>query len=249
VGESIFEKINILISANLHSMVDKALEANSIKVMDEYIRRAENNLDELETQIVTIGGSVRTMKRKYDETSAAAEKIDRDIDTMLTSGKNDLAARMQSDLNAKQQQAQMYYEQWQGQESEYKKMLDAKMKLESKLSTTRQERDHLQELLKVAEAKKLTTKTIKSLKDLQGVGDDDVRRIGDAIRARLDREDAELEMASSRLQDQVDQTLEGAQIDSQLEERRKRLGLSASGGGSAPAAADSSTSSASGSNS
>lgn len=232
MAQSIFEKINVLISANLHGLVDKALEQNSLKVMDEYIRRAENNLDELETQIVAVGGSVRTMKRKYEETSAAAEKLDRDVDTMLTQGKTDIAARMQGDLNAKQQQAQTYYEQWQSQESEYKKMLDAKLKLEGKLNATRQERDHLAELLKLAEAKRITTKTIKSLKDIQGVGDDDIRRIGEAIRARLDREDAQLEVSSMRLQEQVDEAVETSQIDAQLEERRRRLGLS----GSAPGA-------------
>jgi phage shock protein A len=230
MAQNIFEKINILVSANLHAMVDKALETNSLKVMDEYIRRAENNLDELETQIVTVGGSVRTLKRKYEETSSAAEKLDRDIDTMLTQAKTDLAARMQSDLNAKQQQAQTYYEQWQGQESEYKKMLDAKLKLEGKMNATRDERHHLAELLKLAEAKRVTTKTIKSLKDIQGVGDEDIRRIGDAIRARLDREDAQLEVSSARLQEQVDDAIETSQVDAQLEERRRRLGLGANSG-------------------
>jgi phage shock protein A len=228
MAQGILEKINIWISANLHAMVDSALEANSVKVMDEYIRRADRDLDTLETQIVTVGGSVRTLKRKYEEMAAAAEKLDRNIDTLLTAGKTDQAARAQSELNMKQQQAQEYYQQWQAQEGEYKKMLDAKLKLEARLSTVRQEREHLAELLKLAEAKQLTTKTIKSLNDIQGVGDQDIRRIGDAIRARLDREDAQLEMASSRLQDQMEESIEQSQIEQQLEERRKRLGL---GGG------------------
>ena len=42
---SILQKINTLISANVHALVDSALEANSVKVMDEYIRQAERNLD------------------------------------------------------------------------------------------------------------------------------------------------------------------------------------------------------------
>lgn len=225
MAQGILEKINILISANLHGLVDRALESNSVSVMDEYIRRAERDLDTLETQIVTIGGSVRTLKRKHEETAAAAEKLDRDIDTLLTRGKAEQAAAAQAKLNSQQQLAQEYYEQWQGQDNEYKKMLDAKLKLEARLSTVRQEREHLQELMKLAEAKAMTTKAIKSLGDIQGVGDQDIRRIGDAIRARLDREDAQLEVSSSRLQDQIDDTIEQSQVDAQLEERRKRLGL------------------------
>jgi len=225
MAQSILDKINTLISANLHAMVDKALESNSVKVMDEYIRRAEKDLENLEDATVTVGGSVKTLKRKYEEISANAEKLDRDIDTLLVNSKADLASQAQSELNSKQQLAQEYYEQWQQQQGEYQKMLDAKLKLEAKLVNIRHEREHLQELLKLAEAKAATSKTIRSLKDLEGVGDDDIRRIGDAIRSRLDKEDAQLEMASTRLQDQMDQVLETGAIDSQLEERRKRLGL------------------------
>src|SRR5258708_11500959 len=70
-------------------------------------------------------------------------------------------------------------------------MLDVKLKLESKLTTTKKEREHLQALLELAEAKSATTKTIRSLNDIDGVGDADIKRLGDSIRARLDREDAE----------------------------------------------------------
>lgn len=231
MAQGILEKINILISANLHAMVDRAIQANSVQVMDEYIRRADRDLDTLETQIVTVGGSVRTLKRKYEEMSAAAEKLDRNIDSLLTAGRTDQAARLQAELNVKQQQAQEYYQQWQSQEQEYKRMLDAKLKLEARLNTVRQEREHLQELLKLAEAKRATTRTIRSLNDIQGVGDADIRRIGDMIRERLDREDAQMEMASMRLQDVVEDTIEQSLVDQQLEERRRRLGLAGGSGG------------------
>jgi phage shock protein A len=229
MAQSILDKINTLLSANLHAMVDTALQANSVKVMDEYVRRAEKDLENLEDATVTVGGSVKTLKRKYEEISAAVEKLDRDIDTLLTRSKADLAAAAQADMNTKQQLAQEYYEQWQQQQTEYQKMLDAKLKLEAKLTTIKQEREHLQALMELAEAKSATTKSIKSLNDIAGVGDQDVRRLAESIRARLDREDAQLEMSTTRLQGQMDEVLEKGAIDQQLEERRKRLGL---GGGS-----------------
>ncbi len=231
MAQSILDKINTLISANLHAMVDQALQANSVKVMDEYVRQAEKNLENLEDATVTVGGSVKTLKRKYEEISAAAEKLDRDIDTLLTRGKADLAAAAQADLNTKQQLAQEYYEQWQQQQNEYQKMLDAKLKLEAKLTTIKQEREHLQALMELAEAKAATTKTVRSLNDLAGVGDEDVRRLSESIRARLDREDAQLAMSSTRLQTEMDNVLEKDTIDSQLEERKKRLGLAGGAGG------------------
>ncbi len=230
MAQSLFEKINTLITANLHSMVDRALEANSVQVMDEYIRQSERNLDSLEDSVATIGGTVKTLKRKYDEFAAAAEKLDRDIDLLLTKGKNELAAAAQADYNTKQQLAQEYYEQWQQQEEQYRKMMDMKLKLEAKLTTIKQEREQVKALLELAEAKRVTTRTIKSLDDLAGVGDEDVSRVADAIRARLDREDAKMEMATSRLAEQIDEAVGYSEVESQLEERRRRLNLTSGQG-------------------
>lgn len=223
---SLLEKVQTLISANMHAMVDKALESNNLKVMDEYIRQAERNLDSLEDSAATVGGSVKTLKRKYDEFAAQVEKLDRDIDTLLVKNKTDLAMAAQADLNSKKELAQEYYEQWQHQESEYKKIMDAKLKLEARLVAIKQEREHIKALLELAEAKKITTKTIRSLDDIAGAGDEDVRKVGEQIRSRLDKIDAEAEMVSSRLQNQVDEALGTIELEQQLDERRQRLGLS-----------------------
>jgi phage shock protein A len=240
---SLLQKINTLISANVHALVDSALEANSVKVMDEYIRQAERNLDALDDAAATVGGTVKTLKRKYEEFAAAAEKLDRDIDTLLMRGKTDLASAAQAELNQKQQLAQEYYEQWQTQEQEYRRMLDAKLKLEAKLTTIKQEREHLKALLELVEAKEVTTKTFKNLDDVAGAGDEDVQRLGEQIRARLDREEARLEMASSSVQEQIDQAIGTSEIELQLEERRQRLGLGSAGDSSSSGASSSSSAS------
>lgn len=225
MAPSLFEKINTLISANLHGIVDRALEANSVQVMDEYIRQVERNLDALEDSAATVGGTVRTLKRKYEELAAAAEKLDRDIDTLIIRGKNDLAAAAQSELNAKQQLAQEYYEQWQDQDVQYKKMLDMRLKLESKLTTIKQEREHLKALIELAEAKKVTTATVKSLDALATTPDEQINSLAGRIRANIDREDARLEMATLKLSDQIDDAVASGEVERQLEERRARLGM------------------------
>ncbi len=221
---SFLEKVRTLLSANLHSIVDSALEANSPKVMDEYVRQAEKNLEALEDSAATIGGNVKTMKRKYEELASAAEKLDRDIDALLLKGKDDLAAAAQSELNTKQQLAQEYYEQWQEQEKQYQLLLTMRRQLEAKMNTIKQEREQLRALLELAEAKKIATKTIKGLDGLASIGDDQIRGMADKIRNNLDREDARLEMATQNLSDQIDEAVRGSEIDMQLEERRKRLG-------------------------
>jgi phage shock protein A len=230
MAPSLFEKINTLISANLHAIVDRALEGNSVQVMDEYIRQVERNLEALEDSAATVGGTVKTLKRKYEELASQAEKLDRDIDTLVIKGKDDLAAAAQSELNTKQQLSQEYYQQWQDQEQQYQKMLDMRLKLEARLTMVKQEREHLRALIELAEAKKVTTKTIKSLDDLTKVGDAEITSLSEQIRQRIDREDARLDMATANLSEQIDEAVRGGEIERQLEERRRRLLGGASGG-------------------
>jgi phage shock protein A len=229
MAPSLLEKVNTLISANLHAIVDRALETNSVQVMDEYIRQVEKNLEALEDSAATVGGTVKTLKRKYEEFAAAAEKLDRDIDTLIVKGKNDLAAAAQAELNTKQQLSQEYYEQWQEQDRQYQAMLDMRLKLEGRLTMIKQEREHLRSLIELTEAKKVTTKTIKSLNDLSNVGDEQITSLADQIRGRLDKEDARLDLATKNVAEQIEEAVSGGEIERQLEERRKRL-LSGSGG-------------------
>lgn len=220
---SLLEKINTLISANMHGLVDRALEGNSIKVMDEYIRQVERNLEALEDSAATVGGTVRTLKRKYEEFANQAEKLDRDIDTLILRGKDDLAAAAQAELNTKQELAQEYYEQWQAQEAQYRNMLDMRLKLETRLTTIKQERERLRALIELAETKKVMTKTVKSLDEISNVDDAEISNLADQIRSRIDREDARLEIASQKLGEEIDEAVSGGAIERQLEERRLRL--------------------------
>lgn len=223
---SLLEKTQTLIQANLHDMVDKALEANSVAVMKQYIRDAEDNLDQLEDATATVGGEVRTLERKYNEYKKKGDKLDRNIDMLLMQGKTDLAAAAQSELNSTRRLQEQYHEQWVRQEREYESLKSARLKLEAKLETTRQEQKEMEALLQLAKSKEITVKTMKSLDDLMGVGDGDIARLGESIQSRLDKASAYSEMYADSLDSQMDDVLGKSEIDLQLEERKRRLGLS-----------------------
>lgn len=222
---SILEKAQTLISANMHDMLDRALQSNSIAVLKQYTRDAEQNLRELEDAAATIGGEVKSMERKYLEYKKKADQFDRNIDTFLMQGKPDLARAAQAELNTARTLQEQYHEQWVRQKREYDSLLNARLKLQAKLQTIRQEQREMEALLQLAKSKEKTVKAIKSLDDLTGVGDADIARIGESIRARLDKATAHSEMYASRLDSQMDDALGTAELDMQLEERKRRLGL------------------------
>ncbi len=223
---SLLEKTQTLIQANLHAMVDRALESNSVAVMKQYIRDAEKNLDELEDAAATIGGEVKSMERKYLEYKKKSDQLDHNIDMLLMQGKTELASAAQNELNSTRRLQEQYHEQWVRQQREYEALKNARIKLEAKLVTIRQEQKELEALMRLAESKEKTVKAIKSLDDLQGIGDADIARLGDSIRSRLDKATAYSEMYADRLDSQMDSALGKSEIDLQLEERKRRLGLS-----------------------
>lgn len=223
---SLLEKIQTLISANLHAMVDSALKANSMAVFDQYVREVEDNLENLEDATATVGGELKTLRRKKASLDQQAAELDRNIDIFLREGKEDLALAAQSKLNSVNRLNQNYEEMLERQEAEFQNLQDARLKLEAKLTTVKQEREELQALLDLARSKELTAKTIKSLDDLMGADDADVSRVAEGIRVRLDKASARSEMLSGSLDAQMDEVLEKSTLEAQLAERKARLGLS-----------------------
>jgi phage shock protein A len=220
---SLLEKVSTLISANLHSLIDRALKANSMAVIDQYIRQVENHLEDLEDAAATIGGEIKSIKRKLDEHTKKSKELDKAIDAFLVDGDDEAAAATQSRLNSTQRLIDTYKEQSERLEEEYQKLLDAKVKLEARLATMKQEREELQSLLELAKSKEIVVKTIKSLDDMMVSGDSDISRIAKSIYDRLDKATAATEIRATSLDEQIDQVLDRDTIDAQLEERRQKL--------------------------
>jgi phage shock protein A len=222
---SLLEKVSTLISANLHYMVDQALKSNSLAVIDQYIRQVEDNLEDLEDAAATVGGEVKGLQRKLVEFQHKQDELDRAVNAFLVEGNESAALAAQSKLNSTQRLVETYKAQVDRQAVEFQKLLDAKVKLEARLATMRQEREELQALLNLAKSKEVSVKAMKSLDDLMGAGDADIASIAQSIYSRLDKATTASEMHAASLDEQMDQVLERSALDAQLAERRKQLGL------------------------
>ncbi|RLC67669.1 MAG: hypothetical protein DRI48_01710 [Chloroflexi bacterium] len=223
---TLLEKVSTLISANLHALVDQALKSNSLAVIDQYIRQVENHLADLEDAAATVGGEVKSIKRKLSDLGQKQNELDQAIDAFLMEGNEETAAAAQSKLNSTVRLIETYQEQATRLQGEYQKLLDAKVKLEARLATMKQQREELQALMELARSKETAVRAMKGLDDLMGSGDTDISRIAHSIYARLDKATTAAEMRAASLDEQIDQVLDRSTIDAQLAERRKKLGLS-----------------------
>lgn len=226
---SILEKVSVLISANLHWMVNQALEANSVAVVDEYIRRVEDNIEAVEDAAATVGGEAKTLRRKQQEFQAKADELDRNIDLFLGEGKDQLAMAAQSRYNTMKSLADTYRTQADLQETEFQKLLDAKLRLEAKLTEVKQERVNLEAMLELAKAREAAHKAVAAVGDVstEAAGMEDIKS---AIERRLAKSEAQAEIDSKKLDRQMEEVLETHEIEDQLAARRARLGLTQAAG-------------------
>jgi len=221
---SLLERVGTLISANLNWLVSQALKANSMAMVDEYIRKVEDNLEALEDAAATVGGEAKTLRRKHEEFQAKAEDLDRNIDIFLKEEKNSLAVAAQSRYNTMARLAESYGEQADAQEEEFQKLLDGKLKLEAKLTEVRQERVELEAMLELAKSKELTHKVVEGVAGVT-TAEGGIDNIREAIQKRLDKATAMGEIDANRLDNQMAEVLEQDLLERQLAERKKRLGL------------------------
>ena len=220
---SLLEKVTTLISANLHALVDEALKTNSLAVIDQYIRQVEDQLENLEDAAATVGGEIKSIKRKLEDHNQKAVELDQAVDAFLLEGNEDSAAATQSRLNSTNQLVDTYKEQLERLEVEYQKLLTAKVKLEARHATMKQQRTELQALLELAKSKEVALKAMKGLDDIMGSGDTDISRIAQSIYDRLDKATAATEIRSNSLDKQIDDLLDRDAIDKQLADRKKKL--------------------------
>lgn len=220
--QSLLDKLGILASATLHSIVDSALRQNSLAVFDDYIRQAQDGMATLKSAMVDMSVTIKSLKRKYDETANEAAAMDLQVDQLLKQGKESLAKATQTKLNAQLDIARTYSDQYQKQTRTYNTLLDVTNILQAKVDILTEQRDQVATMLELIRSKKIVA---KSMKDVQDIADDRTAKIVEEVRSQLDVADSRLEVATARLSSDLELESNDPGLDAQLEERRKKLGL------------------------
>ena len=129
---SLVQKFRTLISANLHFLVDKALQSQSLSVLDEYIRKMTLQMRELYAAIETVAGNIKTVQRRYKELGEKADELNKAVDAFLVRDEDAKALAAQSRLNAIQEMIGTYRREWQRLNHGYETLDDVYVKLEAR---------------------------------------------------------------------------------------------------------------------
>ncbi|CAG1014002.1 MAG: PspA/IM30 family protein [Anaerolineae bacterium] len=220
---TIFQKLGVLLSATLHSIVDRALESNSLGVFDEYIRQAEQSMNLIEDTLVDLKVTVSSLKGKYDRAADEAAKLDLQVDKALQSDKETLAKATMLRMNNQLDIARTYKEQYEKQKQAFETLTEVVQVLTAKVDVLKSQREQVSTMLTLVKSKNIVA---RSIKDIEKISDSKAAQLVEKVRTELDTADARLEVATSRLSAQVETEIGDAELESQLEERRARLGLS-----------------------
>ena len=97
--------------------------------------------------------------------------------------------------------------------------------MQSKITAMRYEREKLGALLEMAKAKEANLRAREKAADVLGDGDIDMDNLAKSIYARLDKADAMLKESENTLESSIDEAIDADKVNADLEERRRKLGL------------------------
>lgn len=222
---SLFQKLRTLFRANLHDLADKAIEKNSLAVYDEYIRRAEREVEQFRKTIAPMFAQVKKSRRRRNQLAEEATKLDYMVDQYLGRGKKTEALVSLRKFNATMKLIKDYDRSLERQVTAAEALRDIELKLAGRLDVARHEREELAFLLELAKAKEKSTQAMRSLDALVGQGDAELSRAAESIRSRLDHADAAWEVQTESLDHQLDDAMDNIELEADLAARMERLGL------------------------
>jgi hypothetical protein len=220
---SLWEKI----SQRLHAIVDRALEARSLALYDQYVRDVEAYGRQIEESAATMYAGIQANKRRLIGHEEEAQRIDRRIDELILAGEEDQARILQSDLEVQEELIATTRRQIANQEADHRRLLAGRQETRERLQLVRGERPGVESLLAVVRAGQLMEQIELTLAGLAQLGEESAAgRIAAGIQRRFD--EAELRWQMATADQQADAALEAAeesQVGDQLAERMRRLGL------------------------
>ena len=220
---SLLEKIRI----KLHTIVDQALDARSLTLYDQYVRDVEAYGRQVEESAARMVAGFQANKRRLAEYEAEERALDRRVDEQILAGSQEGARILQGDLVAKRELIATTRAQIANQEADHQRLLAGRQETQERLQLMRGERPAVEGLLAAIRAGELMEQVELTLGGLARLGHESrIGEIAAGIQRRFDEAQVRWEAAAVRMGiDRATAEVERSQIDDQLAERMRRLGL------------------------
>jgi phage shock protein A len=219
----LWERVN----QRLNAIVDRALEAQSLALYDQYLRDVEAYGQQIEESAATMYAGIQANKRRLERHEAELARLASRVDAALAAGESERARLLQADLAIQQELVETTRNQIANQEADRQRLLAGREETRERFQTMQAERPSVEALMAMIRAGRLAEQIEITLGSLAGLGAESaVGRVASGIQQRLDEADARWQMVAGSLGiDPASVATEKAQLDDQLAERMRRLGL------------------------
>jgi phage shock protein A len=220
---SLWERVN----QRLHEIVDRALEAQSLALYDQYLRDVEAYGQQIEESAATMYAGIQANKRRLERHEGELARLASRVDAALAAGESDRARLLQADLAVQQELVETTRNQIANQEADRQRLLAGREETRERLRTMQAERPSVEALMAMIRAGRLAEQIEITLGSLAQLGAESAAgRVASGIQQRLDEAEARWQMIAGSLGiDPASVATEKAQLDDQLAERMRRLGL------------------------
>lgn len=220
---SLMEKIGVLVSASLHDLLNQAIQANSPAVLDEYIRRAEGNLDDLVITTAGVRGDLKSQTDKQEGLTRAISQMNDDIDLLVVAGKDAAAAIKIKQRIVKQTALDKASRAVLAYTADMDRLNQARGALEAKIAELRSARDRVETALAIAKTKQVTVRTLQDLNHI--LEDSGAEGIVEEAERRAATAEAALDMQMEKAGHLMD-PLDDPDVLAELERTKQRLSVS-----------------------
>jgi phage shock protein A len=220
---NLWERVN----QRLHAIVDRALDAQSLALYDQYLRDVEAYGRQIEESAATIYAGIQANKRRLEGHEAELARLAARLEAAQAAGETDQARLLQSDLAIQEDLVGTTRNQIANQEADRGRLLAGREETRHRLQFMQAERPSVEALLAMIRAGRLAEQIELTLGSLAQLGAESaVGRVAGGIQSRLDEAEARWQLVAGDLGlDPASVAAEEAQIDDQLAERLRRLGL------------------------
>ena len=232
--EGILGKAKLLLTANIHDLLDRALNANKPAVFDEQINQLQGSLEKITVCLGESIGRERTLTREIAESKEDLAKIDGEIDRLLEVEEKEqdqvrrasisaLASNRQANYNSLGQVLELKEEQLAETQGQTGQLQDAKVKLSARVDMLRAQKSRLLALVSERKAAEAQGKALSTADILSRFSPESLIR---EEQQAVERARGIVAARTSTVEQQLDDVLGNDLLQQQIEERRARKRLS-----------------------
>lgn len=228
MSQTIFEKLGVLFNATLHEIVNKALQQDPIRVLNEYLWQHEEAFDQMQTDVGVTLGKVRTAERHVKESMQIVARLNAEIEKNYTDGDttNDyLLENLAIELVGKEDLLANNHRTLEGVQRAYSALLTGRTKLNGRIISLRNQIALLEAIQTEADIKGMTADILIKSARMVSSGVTSVEGLAESIKQNRDKADAKFELALEQLESTEQDSLVQGRADDKLAEIRARIGI------------------------